>query len=36
MNAVMDQTETLKLELNDLKEGINRGDVGGAGTNEET
>jgi chromosome segregation ATPase len=36
MTAVMDQTETLKLEFNDLKESINRGDVGSAGTNEET
>lgn len=36
MTAVMDQAETLKLELNDLKEGIARGDVGSSGVNEET
>jgi len=36
MTAVMDQAETLKLELNDLKEAISRGDVGSKGINDET
>ena len=35
MNAVMEQTETLKLELNDLKEAISRGDLGSSGINDE-
>lgn len=31
----MDQTETLKLELNDLKEAISRGDLGSSGINDD-